>query len=125
LSEKVDLESKEYQDARLQIGPEKWDAFITKWQWLDPGIYTPRAAPATVFMQYATQEDFLTVERARRYASLVSEPKQFKAYETNHALNAEARRDRIEFLQRRLHLGTVDWNAVSKVPQLIQPPQPK
>jgi dienelactone hydrolase len=125
LSEKVDLESQEYQDARLKIGLAKWDGYVKKWEWLDPGLYTPHAAPATVFMQYATQEDFLTVERAHRYAALVSEPKQLKVYETNHALNAAARRDRVEFLQRQLHLGPVDWEAMSKVPQLIQPSQAK
>ena len=125
LSDKVDLESKEYQDARLQIGPEKWDAFMAKWQWLDAGLYTPHAAPAIVFMQYATHEDYLTVERAHRYAALVSKPKKFKVYETNHALNAEARRDRIEFLNQQLHLGPIDWDAVAKVPQLAQPPRPK
>jgi len=122
LSDIVDLESKEYQDARLKIGAEKWDAFMEKWQWLDPGLFTPHAAPAVVFMQYATQEDFLTVKRARRYAALVSEPKQFKVYETNHALNAEARRDRVEFLHRQLNLAPVDWDAVAKVPMLVQPP---
>ena len=125
LSDKVDLESKEYQDARLQIGPEKWDAFMSKWQWLDAGLYTPHAAPAIVFLQYATHEDYLTVKRARRYAALVSKPKKFKVYETNHALNAEARRDRIEFLHQQLHLRPINWDAVAKVPQLVQPPQPK
>ncbi len=125
LSDKTDLESKEYRDARLQIGPARWDAFMAKWEWLDPGLYTPHAAPAAVLLQYATQEDFLTVERARRYAVLVSEPKEFKVYETNHALNAEARRDRVEFLRRQLRLGSIDWEAVAKVPQLAQPPLPK
>jgi hypothetical protein len=76
-------------------------------------------------MQYAAHEDSLTVERARGYAALVSEPQQFKAYETNHALNAEARSDRIEFLRRQLQLGRIDWNAVAKLPQLVQPPRPK
>jgi dienelactone hydrolase len=125
LSDKVDLESKGYKDARLRIGPEKWDAFMTKWQWLDPGLYTPHASPAVVFMQYATHEDYLTVERAREYAALVSEPKEFKAYESNHALNAEARRDRVEFLRKQLHLDPIDWDAVAKVPQLVQPAEPK
>jgi dienelactone hydrolase len=125
LSDKVDLESKEYLDARLRIGPEKWDAFIAKWEWLDPGLYTPHATPAAVLLQYATQEDYLTVERAHRYAALVSEPKTFRVYETNHALNAEARRDRIEFLREKLSLAPIDWDAVTRVPQLVQPPQPK
>ncbi len=78
-----------------------------------------------MLLQYATQEDFLTVERAQRYAALVSEPKDFKVYATNHALNAEARRDRVEFLRRQLKLGPVDQEAVAKVPQLVQPPMPR
>jgi dienelactone hydrolase len=124
LSDKVDLESREYREARQRIGPEKWDAFMKKWEWLDPGLFTPLASPAAVFLQYAAQEDFLTVERAKRYAAFVSEPKKFKAYETNHALNAEARRDRVEFLHDQLRLGPIDWDAVAKVPQLIRPTVP-
>lgn len=122
LSDKVDLDSKEYRDYRLVVGRAKWDAFVAKFAWLDPGNYLPHAAPAAVLMQYATKEDFLTVERARRYAALVSEPKQFKVYEAAHALNAAARRDRLDFLRDRLRLDTIDWAAVAKVPELVQPP---
>jgi dienelactone hydrolase len=125
LSDKVDLESKEYQDYRLKVGADKWDAFMAKYAWLDPGNFLAYAAPATVFMQYATQERFLTPARARQYAALVSEPKQFKLYEANHALNADARRDRVEFLRRQLRLGPIDWAAVAGVPPLVQPPEPK
>ena len=122
LSDKVDLESKEYRDYRQVVGPAKWDAFIAKYAWLDPGLYVPHASPAAVLMQFATKEDFLTVERARRYAELVSEPKQFKVYEAPHALNAAARRDRVEFLRQQLHLDAIDWTSMSKVPELVQPP---
>ncbi len=124
LSDKLDLQSKEYQDYRLKVGADKWDAFIAKYAWLDPGNFLPHAAPAAIFLQYATQEDFLTPARARQYFALVSEPKQMKVYETNHALNAEARRDRIEFLRQQLHLGRIDWAAVAKVPDLVQPKLP-
>jgi pimeloyl-ACP methyl ester carboxylesterase len=122
LSDKVDLESHEYSDYRKSVGPERFDAFIAKSAWLDPGVYLPHAAPASVLMQYATKEDFLTVERARRYAALVSEPKQFKVYEAPHALNAAARRDRLEFLRQQLRLGVIDWAAIAKIPDLVQPP---
>ena len=86
LSDKVDLESPEYRRYRQAVGPEKFDAFIAKYAWLDPGVYLLHAAPAAVLMQFATKEDFLTVERARRYAALVSEPKEFKVYDAPHAL---------------------------------------
>jgi pimeloyl-ACP methyl ester carboxylesterase len=122
LSDKVDLESPQYQAYRLKVGAEKWDAFMARFGWLDPGLYLAHAAPAAVLMQYGSREDFLTVERARQYAALVSEPKQFKVYDAPHALNAAARRDRIEFLRQQLRLGAVDWAAVAKVPDLVQPP---
>jgi pimeloyl-ACP methyl ester carboxylesterase len=122
LSDKVDIESREYRDYREKVGPGKFDAFIAKYAWLDPGNFLAHAAPAAVLMQYATKEDFLTVERARRYAALVSEPKEFKVYEAAHALNAEARRDRLAFLQKRLRLGAIDERAVAMVPELVQPP---
>ncbi len=122
LSDKVDLDSKEYRDYRQVVGAEKWDAFIAKYAWLDPGIYVAHAAPAAVLMQYATKEDFLTIERAKKYAELVSEPKEFKVYEAPHALNAAARRDRIEFLRQQLRLGAIDWTAMNTVPELVQPP---
>jgi pimeloyl-ACP methyl ester carboxylesterase len=122
LSDKVDLESKEYRDYRQVVGPAKWDAFIAKYAWLDPGLYVPHASPAAVLMQFATKEDFLTVARARRYAELVSAPKQFKVYDAPHALNAAARHDRVEFLRQQLRLGAIDWAAMSNVPELVQPP---
>jgi hypothetical protein len=65
LSDEVDEKSKEFQQFRQSVGPEKFDAFQAKYSWLDAGKFTPHAAPATVFLQYATQEDFLTPERAR------------------------------------------------------------
>jgi pimeloyl-ACP methyl ester carboxylesterase len=122
LSDTIDLESDAYRKYRQQVGPARFDAFINKYAWLDPGVYLPHAAPAVVLMQYATKEDFLTIERARRYAALVSEPKQFKVYEAAHALNAAARRDRVEFLREQLRLRAVDWAAIDKVPELPQPP---
>ena len=39
----------------------------TKYYWTDQGKYVSHAAPAVVFLQYATQERFITPERARRY----------------------------------------------------------
>ncbi len=122
LSDKVDLESQEYRDYRKAVGPEAFDAFIAKTAWLDPGLYVPHAAPASVLMQYATKEDFLTVDRAKRYAELVSEPKRFEVYEAPHALNAAACRDRLEFLRQHLRLGAIDRTAVAKIPELVQPP---
>lgn len=124
LSDEEDMKSEEFQQFRQKLGPEKVDAFVAKFAWTDPGKFVSHAAPATVFLQYATQEKFLTAGRARQYAALVSEPKQFKLYDAPHALNAEARRDRIAFLTTQLKLKTLDPSLIASVPDLPQPPEP-
>ena len=54
----------------------------------------------------------------------MSDPKRFKLYEAPHALNAEARRDRIAFLVEQLQLKPPDAKAVADIPDLVQPPEP-
>lgn len=124
LSDELDLKSKEMQEHRQKVGAEKFDAFIARYSWLDPGKFVSHAAPATVFLQYAAQERFLTAERARQYEAIVSDPKRFKLYQAPHALNAEARRDRIAFLVEQLQLKSPDAKAVADIPDLVQPPEP-
>jgi len=123
-SDEVTLKTKEIQDYRQKIGPEKFDAFIAKYSWLDAGKYVPHAAPAVIFLQYASQEKFLTPERDKEYAAVVSEPKRFKLYDAPHALNAEARRDRVAFLAAQLQLNPVAPAAIAVIPDLVQPPEP-
>jgi dienelactone hydrolase len=122
LSDAVDKKSKEYEAYRQKLGPERFDAFEAKYAWLDPGKFVSHAAPATVFLQYASREDFLTPERAKEYAANVSEPKKFKEYDAPHALNAEARRDRLAFLAEQLKLKPLDAAVVAAIPELYQPP---
>jgi dienelactone hydrolase len=124
LSDELDMKTEEFQKFRQKLGPEKVDAFTAKYAWADPGKFASHAAPATVFLQYATQEKFLTAERARQYAANVSEPKQFKLYDAPHALNAEARRDRIAFLSTQLKLKPLDASLITSIPDLPQPPEP-
>lgn len=125
LSDEVDVKSKEFQDFRQQIGPERFDAFMKKYSWLDQGKYVSHAAPATVLLQYATQENFLTPARTREYAAVVSEPKQYKLYDAPHALNAEALHDRVAFLADQLKFKPPDASALARIPVLMQPPEPK
>jgi dienelactone hydrolase len=124
LSDEVDMKSDEYKQLRQKVGAEKFDAYAAKYGWLDPGKFVSRAAPATVFLQYASQEDFLTPARAREYDAIVTEPKQFKLYDAPHALNTEARRDRIAFLTTQLKLKTLLPSVVAAIPDLPQPPKP-
>ena len=124
LSDESDLKTKAVQEYRQKIGAEKFDAFQAKYAWLDPGKFVSHAAPAVVFLQYASKESFLTPDRARAYEAIVSEPKRFKLYDAPHALNAEARRDRIAFLTEQLKLKPLTPEAIASVPDLFQPPEP-
>ena len=121
-SDEVGRATKEFQEYRQKVGAEKLDALTEKYSWLDQGKYVSHAAPAVVLLQFATEEKFLTPERARLYAGVVSEPKLFKLYEAPHALNAEARRDRIAFLTEQLKLTPLPAAAIAGIPNLYQPP---
>jgi dienelactone hydrolase len=123
MSDEVDARLGAYEQFRQQVGPEKFDAFVKKYSYLDQGKYVAHAAPAVVFMQYATKEDFMTADRARAYEKVVSEPKRFKLYEAPHALNAEARRDRIAFLTEQLKLKPLPAKVIDSIPELYQPPR--
>jgi dienelactone hydrolase len=125
LSDEVDLKSEQMKEYRQKVGAEKFDDFRAKYNWMDPGKYVAHAAPATVFLQYAIHEDFLTPERVREYATHVSEPKRFQLYDAPHALNAEARRDRIAFLATQLKFKPPASPVIAKVPDLFQPESPK
>jgi hypothetical protein len=92
---------------------------------MDGGKYVSQAAPAAVFLQYATDEPFLNGEIAKQYFDLVSEPKKLKVYNAPHALNAQATRDRITFLAEQLSFKTPDDHAIATIPALVQPPWPK
>jgi dienelactone hydrolase len=124
MSDEVTRKIPEYQEYRQKVGAEKFEAFEAKYYWTDQGKYVSHATPAIVFLQYATQEKFLTPERARQYAAVVSEPKRFKLYDAPHALNAEARRDRIAFLSEQLKLKPLPAAAIANIPDLFQPPAP-
>jgi dienelactone hydrolase len=124
LSDEVNAETKGYQDFRQKVGAEKLDALVAKYYYLDQGKYVSHAAPAVVFLQFANQEKFLTPELAQKHAAIVSDPKQVKFYEAPHSLNAEARRDRIQFLIEQLKLKPLPDAVIASIPNLYQPPDP-
>ncbi len=125
LSDEVALKSKTYQDYRQKVGPEKFDAFVAKYSWTDPGKYVSHSEGIPKLLQFATDEPMLNPARAREYLPYVSEPKTLKIYGAPHALNAAATRDRIAFLAQHLGFKAPDAKAVAAIPPLVQPPWPK
>jgi dienelactone hydrolase len=125
LSDEADMKTRQFEQFRQKVGPEKLDAYVAKYSWTDAGKYVSHAAPASMFLQYATDEPFLNADLAKEYLKVVSEPKKLKIYEAPHALNAEATRDRIAFLAEQLSVKPPDPKAVAAIPALTQPPYPK
>ena len=125
LSFEIDKKTKELQAYREKVGADKFDAFAAKYSWMDGGQYISHAAPAAIFLQYATNEPFLNGEIAKQYFELVSKPKKLKIYDAQHALNAEATHDRIAFLADQLSFKPPDSKTMAAIPALTQPPWPK
>lgn len=71
---------------------------------LDPVKYLPRIAPRPVLLQFATNDKFVSKEAAAALANAAADPKTVKYYDAEHALNADATRDRQAWLQRELGL---------------------
>ena len=124
ISDEVIRKTGGFEQFRRQVGPEKFDAYMASHVYLDEGKFVSHAAPATVFLQYATQEPFLTPDVAREFEKVVSEPRRFKLYDAPHALNAEARRDRIAFLTEQLKLKPLRAQVIDAIPDLFQPLRP-
>jgi cephalosporin-C deacetylase-like acetyl esterase len=125
ISDEAAAKTPQFQEFRQKSGPEKVDAFLAKYSWIDEGKYIAHAAPASLFFQYAAKEDFLTPDLAKATAALASQPKQIKIYDAPHALNAEARRDRDAFLAEQLHFNVPAPEIIAAIPDLPQPPEPK
>lgn len=57
LSFELDKKTKPLQDYRRKVGAEKFDTFAAKYSWMDAGQYVSHAAPAAMFLQYATDDE--------------------------------------------------------------------
>lgn len=72
---------------------------------LDPIAFLPRISPRPVLLQFAKQDKFVSNEAAASMADATGSPKTVKYYDAEHALNAEATRDRQAWLKRELGLA--------------------
>ncbi len=102
---------------RKSVPMDKLKAYLDTNSWTDPGTYAAHLGPAPAFFQYATHDEFVPVDAAKHFFESSSGPKQMKFYDSTHALNAQARHDRYEFLRRHLALPALPPGGLEKVPQ--------
>ncbi len=65
-----------------------------------------RAAPATLFFQFGTHDDFFSAAQFEQYYAAASRPKTVQWYEADHyQVNEAGRADRTAWLSAQLALG--------------------
>ncbi len=113
-----DPENAEMLKLRQRLGDDQIREYFRKYAWDDPIHFVGRSAPAAVFLQFGRQDKPISEKMARRSYELFAEPKRIAFYDAGHALDAEARRDRVEWLVKRLSLKAIDRASLARIPQL-------
>lgn len=113
-----DPDNAEMQKVRERIGVEVLRDFFRKYAFDDPVHFIGHSAPASVFLQFGSEDKPIPEKLARHYYDLFSEPKKIEFYKAGHALNSEARTDRVQWLVERLALRPVDRAALARIPKL-------
>jgi dienelactone hydrolase len=103
---------------RQKNGENALRDFFKQYAFDDPIHFIGHSAPAAVFLQFGRDDKPIPEKLARHYFERFAEPKKISFYEAGHALNAEARADRMEWLVERLKLSPVDRKAIERIPEL-------
>jgi len=103
---------------RKRIGEEALRDFFREYAFDDPVHFIGHSAPAAVLLQFGREDTPIPEPMARSSFERFSEPKKIEFYKAGHALNAQARKDRVQWLAERLKLSRVDPQAIERVPDL-------
>jgi len=103
---------------RKRIGEEALRDFFRQYAFDDPVNFIGHSAPAAVLLQFGRDDAPIPESSARSYFERFSEPKKIGFYKAGHALNAQARKDRVQWLAERLKLSRVDPEAIERIPDL-------
>lgn len=103
---------------RQKNGEKALRDFFQQYAFDDPIHFISHSAPASVFLQFGQEDEGIPEKMARGYFERFGDPKKIAFYKAGHALNREAREERIEWLTERLKLSPVDKEAIERVPGL-------
>jgi hypothetical protein len=102
---------------RKSIPSAKLEQELTASAWADPATYAAQLGPAPALFQYGLHdEEWVPLADAKDFFAQASGPKEVEFYDSDHALNAAARRDRITFLERHLALRPLSVATVASIP---------
>jgi dienelactone hydrolase len=113
-----DSTSPEIVQYRQRIGEKPLRDFFQQYAFDDPIHFIGRSAPAAVFLQFGRNDEPIPEKLARKYFDRFAEPKKISFYAAGHALNSEARRERVQWLAERLKLASIDVAAIAQIPEL-------
>ncbi|MEY2512483.1 MAG: hypothetical protein QOE26_3246 [Verrucomicrobiota bacterium] len=106
------------EEFRKRIGEEALRDFFRQYAFDDPVYFIGHSAPASVLLQFGREDAPIPEPIARSSFERFSEPKKMEFYKAGHALNAEARKDRVQWLAERLKLSPIDPEAIERLPDL-------
>ncbi|MBK9925523.1 MAG: hypothetical protein IPP66_09555 [Anaerolineales bacterium] len=89
-----------------QVGIKLPDGYLSFIEDLDPVRYVSKASPASIFFQFAKNDQFVSEEMANQFADAASEPKKATWYDDHHQMaNETASADRLAWLTEQLGLS--------------------
>ena len=95
-------------EVRNSLTTAQQENYFTTLATVDPINYIPHVAPSSLLFQFGKRDTYPTEQSAVRYFQAASDPKSVNWYDTGHALNDQARRDRALWLQKQLGLRIVN-----------------
>jgi len=93
---------------RKSLTPEQLENYLQVTAPLDAINFIGRASPASLFFQFAREDEAISESRALQYSQAASEPKLVRWYDAQHHnifVNKAAVYDRVEWLRKEIKLG--------------------
>jgi dienelactone hydrolase len=103
---------------RERTGEKALRDFFREYAFDDPVHFVGHSAPASIFLQFGSEDQPISEQSARHYHELFGAPKKIAFYKAGHALNSQARTDRIQWLAERLSLSPVAAADAARIPEL-------
>lgn len=103
---------------RERTGEKALRDFFQQYAFDDPIHFIGHSAPASIFLQFGRDDAPIPEKLAQHYFERFAEPKRISFYQAGHALNSEARQDRIRWLGERLKLSPVKLEDIERLPDL-------